>query len=256
VSEPPAPDRRPAPAAAAPPWLGWVQALQSIAQAGLTYAEDPYDIARYRQVRHLAAEIAAGQTGGRGEAIEDLFAAARGYPTPKLDVRAAVIVEGRILLVEERDGGGWSLPGGWADVGESAAEAVVRETHEEAGVDVEAIKLIALLDRARHGHPQHPEYSYKAFFACRPRGPLAPAGGAVAPAGGAVAPAAGAAAPAGGPVAPAASDVAPTAGDETTAAAFFPRSSLPPLSVARVTPAQIEMAFAHDANPERPTEFD
>ena len=73
----------------APPWLAWVQTLQSIAQAGLTYAEDPYDIARYRQVRHLAAEIAAAQSGGRGEAIEDLFASARGYPTPKLDVRAA-----------------------------------------------------------------------------------------------------------------------------------------------------------------------
>jgi ADP-ribose pyrophosphatase YjhB (NUDIX family) len=205
-----------------------VQALQSIAQAGLTYAEDPYDIARYRQVRHLAAEIAAGQTGGRGEAIEDLFAAARGYPTPKLDVRAAVIVEGRILLVEERDGGGWSLPGGWADVGESAAEAVVRETREEAGVDVDATKLIALLDRARHGHPHHPEYSLKAFFACRLRGPVAPAG----------------------------SDVAPTGGDETTAAGFFARTSLPPLSVARVTPAQIEMAFAHHAEPGLPTEFD
>jgi ADP-ribose pyrophosphatase YjhB (NUDIX family) len=203
-------------------WLGWVRALQSVAQAGLTYAEDQFDMERYRQVRRVAAEIAAGAGGGKVEAIEGLFASQSGYPTPKVDVRAAVIVEDRILLVEESDGTGWTMPGGWADVGESAAEAVVRETREEAGVEVRAVKLIALLDRQRHGHPPHPEHSYKAFFACRPAGGVKPRAG----------------------------------GGETRDARFFGLAELPPLSRARVIEEQIALAFEHHREPDLPTAFD
>jgi ADP-ribose pyrophosphatase YjhB (NUDIX family) len=208
--------------AASPPWLRWVRALQSIAQAGLTYADDPFDAERYHEIRRLAAEMAAAHTSGDAARIEGLFATERGYPTPKIDVRAAVIVEDRILLVDEGDGSGWALPGGWADVGETAAEAVVRETREEAGLEVRAEKLIALQDRERHGHPLHPEYSYKAFFACRPSGGVDGV----------------------------------QAGAETRAAAFFGRGELPTLSLARVLPEHVAMAFAHHADPGRPTEFD
>ncbi len=226
-AEPPgAPGREPAPASpaespGAPAWLRWVRTLQSLAQAGLTYAEDSYDIERYRELRHVAAEMAAGFTDGDARAIEGFFAAAAGYPTPKIDVRAAVIVDGQILLVRERADGGWSLPGGWADVGESAAEATERETREEAGVEVRAIKLIALFDRERRGHPLHVDYSYKAFFACQPIG-----------------------------------DVDPRPGPETLGAGFFAPSALPPLSLPRVLPEEIELAFAHAADPGLPTAFD
>lgn len=204
-----------------PDWLRWARALQGIAQAGLTYAADPYDRERYREVQRVAAEIAAHGSDGAVERIAGFFASERGYPTPKIDVRAAVIAENRILLVRERDDGGWTMPGGWADVGESAAEAAVRETREESGVRVRAVKLIALYDRERRGHPRHPEFSYKVFFACEALGVAEP-----------------------------------QAGLETTGAGFFDRYDLPELSVARITSAEIELAFAHHAAPELPTAFD
>jgi ADP-ribose pyrophosphatase YjhB (NUDIX family) len=204
-----------------PPWLEWARRLQSAAQAGLAFTCNPYDAERYREVRRVAAEIAAARSGGDADTIERFFSAERGYPTPKIDVRGALIVDNTILLVKERDDGGWTMPGGWADVGESAADAVVRETREEAGMEVRAVKLIALYDRERHGHPPHPEYSYKAFFACEPLG---------------------------------SSD--PRPGPEATGAAFFDRGALPALSLARVTPEEIALAFAHHADPKLPTEFD
>jgi ADP-ribose pyrophosphatase YjhB (NUDIX family) len=203
------------------PWLSWARSLQAIAQAGLTYGRDDYDRERYVEVQRLAAEIAAAGSGDDVEQITHLFAGQRGYPTPKIDVRAAVFLDEQILLVQERDDGRWSLPGGWADVGESAAEAVARETREESGVEVQAIKLIALLERERWNHPPHPEFSYKAFFACRPLGLPAPHPGA-----------------------------------ETTGAAFFPVGALPPLSLARVTSPEIKLALAHARQPDLPTVFD
>jgi ADP-ribose pyrophosphatase YjhB (NUDIX family) len=216
-----APPSRPAEAPVSPRWLQWARRLQSVAQAGLTHARNPYDLERYRDVRCVAAEIAAAGSDGNVDAIQGFFASERGYPTPKVDVRAAVILEERILLVQERDDGGWSLPGGWADVGESAGEAAIRETREEAGVEVEPEKVIALYERERRGHPPHPEFSYKIFFACRACGHQEPRGG-----------------------------------PETLDAAFFAPDALPPLSAARVTPQEIAVAFAHHRNPDLPTEFD
>lgn len=210
------------PPAGAPAWLDWARSLAAIAQAGLTYAQDPFDRERYEQIRRLGAEIAAAHTGQSMRAIDGFFASERGYPTPKLDVRAVVIHGGRILLVREREDGGWALPGGWADIGESPARAAERETAEEAGVEVSARKLIALIDREQRGHPPHPEYSYKALFACVAR----------------------------------AADPQPRAGAEVTDAGFFAPDALPPLSLARTLPAQIELGFAHAADPGLPTAFD
>ena len=212
----------PGPKAGPPSWLRWARALQSVAQAGLTYARDDYDLERYRDVQRVAAEIAAAGSAGDAGAIARFFASERGYPTPKVDVRSAVIAEDRILLVREREDGGWTMPGGWADVGESAADAAVRETWEEAGVRVRAVKLIALLDRERRGHPRHPEYSYKVFFACKLVEPATPR----------------------------------PASAEITEAGFFARDALPRLSLARITPEEIELAFKHHHAPELAAEFD
>lgn len=216
-----APPTRPADACVAPRWLQWARRLQSVAQAGLTHARDPYDLERYRDVRRLAAEIAAAGSDADVDAIAAFFASERGHPTPKVDVRAAVIVDERILLVKEADDGGWALPGGWADVGESAGEAAVRETREEAGIEVRPEKVIALYERERRGHPPHPEFSYKVFFACRACGVPEP-----------------------------------RPGPETLDAAFFAPDVLPTLSAARVTPEEIAVAIAHHRDPALPTEFD
>ena len=204
-----------------PRWLEWSRRLQGVAQAGLTHSQSRYDLERYDEVRRVAAEIAAAGSGGEADAILAFFASERGYPTPKIDVRAAVFLDDSILLVHERDDEGWALPGGWADVGESAGEAAVRETREEAGVEVRPEKLIALYERERRGHPPHPEFSYKAFFACRACGA-----------------------------------VEPHAGPETLGAEFFMPDALPRLSRARVTPQEIAVAFAHHRDPSLPTEFD
>ncbi|MDQ3590507.1 MAG: NUDIX hydrolase N-terminal domain-containing protein, partial [Actinomycetota bacterium] len=110
-----------------PDWLGWVKRLQAIAQEGLTYATDGYDLDRYERLRGLAAEILAAHSTGDLEEAHALLALEAGPATPKVDVRAAVFRDGTILLVKEPDDGGWSLPGGWVDVGETPAGAAVRE---------------------------------------------------------------------------------------------------------------------------------
>jgi ADP-ribose pyrophosphatase YjhB (NUDIX family) len=198
-----------------------VRSLQTIAQSGLNYATDDYDRARYREVRRIAAELAAAHSNARPDIIEGLFAAESGHPTPKIDVRAAIVVSERILLVREREDGGWTLPGGWADPGESASEAAARETREEAGLDVRATKLIALYDRARRNYPPHVHYIYKAIFACDLIG-----------------------------------DAVPHASDETDGAEYFAADKIPALSTGRTTPHQIERVFAHHEDPSLPTEFD
>src|SRR6476659_3157385 len=149
-----------------PQWLEWTQRLQAIAQTGQTYAADPYDIERYEQICTLAPEIAVGYSDAGFEHINWLFANQAGYATPKVDVRGAVFRDNMILLVKERSDGGWTLPGGWADVGDSPADAVVREIAEESGYQTRAIKLLALYDRNKHGHPAYPFHAYKIFFQC------------------------------------------------------------------------------------------
>src|SRR4051794_22309936 len=110
-----------------PRWLTWAKELQVIGQTGLNYAQDGYDRERYERLREIAAEILAEGAGLDLPAVQRLFAAETGHATPKLDVRGAVFRDDRILLVRERVDGRWTLPGGWADPGESPAEATVRE---------------------------------------------------------------------------------------------------------------------------------
>jgi len=204
-----------------PQWLTWAKKLQAISQTGLTYAKDPYDFERYESVRLVAAEMMAVGSGVQCAGLfVDLFKADVGYATPKVDVRAAVFREGRLLLVKEREDGRWALPGGWADIGDPPSAAVVREVKEESGYDVKARKLLALLDRNLHGHPPIPYHAYKLFFLCD----LVGGNG--------------------------------QAGQETDAIDFFGRDNIPPLSLTRVTPAQIARLFEHFFHPEWPTQFD
>lgn len=106
------------------PWLGWAIEIQSIAQNGLAYCTNAYDIERYERLRDIAAEMLSEKTGVPKERVKLLFCGEKGYQTPKIDTRAAIFSEGRILLVRENDGR-WSLPGGWCDVLESVASNTV-----------------------------------------------------------------------------------------------------------------------------------
>src|ERR1700677_2449507 len=129
-----------------PAWLLWARELQAIAQTGLTFCGDPYDLERYQRVREIAFAMFAHGSGTAAPRIQDLFEQDLGYPTPKVDVRGAVFREQRILMVREVSDGRWTLPGGWADVNQSARECVEREIREESGYEARAVKLAAVYD--------------------------------------------------------------------------------------------------------------
>ena len=150
-------------------WLEWAVELQSLAQAGLYYGKDVFDRERYERVREIAAEMVSHQSEIPVEKVKDLFCNETGYQTPKLDTRAAIFQDGKILLVKEKDGR-WSLPGGWCDVNVSVGENTVKEVKEEAGLDVVAEKLIAVQDRARHNLPLYAYGVCKVFVQCRVTG--------------------------------------------------------------------------------------
>lgn len=204
-------------------WLESAQRLQSIAQNGLTYSENPFDIERYEQIRQIAAEMMSAYTDTEPSLVLDLFAQDVGYATPKVDVRAAVFQEDKILLVRERlDQGRWTLPGGWVDVGEPPSLAVEREVLEESGYRTRAVKLVAVYDRShpRHAHPPFVHHTYKLFFQCELTGG------------------------------------APIDSHETGEATFFAEDEIPELSQTRVMPAQISRLFEHYRHPDWATDFD
>jgi ADP-ribose pyrophosphatase YjhB (NUDIX family) len=204
-----------------PQWLDWAQRLQALAQSGLAYNQaNPFEIERYQAVSDIAAEMVASHSHLQVPKVQALFAAESGYATPKVDVRGVVFHENKILLVKELSDGGWTLPGGWADVGDTPSEAVEREVLEESGFKVKADKMLAFYDRNRQGHTPYIHHIYKVFFQCRLLGGHA-------------------------------EDSA-----ETEGAAFFDRTDLPPLSIARVLPRQIQRFFDHLEHPEWPTDFD
>lgn len=147
------------------PWLQWAVELQALAQAGLTYGRDAYDLERYERIREIAAEMVAHQTDLPFDKVKDLFCNESGYQTPKLDTRAAIFEDGKILLVRENDGR-WSLPGGWVDVNVSVRENTVKEVREEAGLEVKADRIIAVQDRAKHNLPVYAYGVCKIFVLC------------------------------------------------------------------------------------------
>ena len=146
-------------------WLDWAIELQSLAQAGLTYCKDPFDRERYERIREITAEMLSDKTDVPVEKVKELFCNETGYQTPKIDTRAAIFRDGKILLVRENNGK-WSLPGGWCDVNVSVGENTVKEVSEEAGLDVTADRIIAVLDRAKHNLPVYPYGVCKIFVRC------------------------------------------------------------------------------------------
>ena len=150
-------------------WLQWAVELQSLAQAGLYYGKDPFDIERYRRIRELSAEMLSHQADIPLEKVKELFCSEVGYQTPKIDTRAAIFRDQKILLVHEASGA-WALPGGWVDVNESVGASVVKEVKEEAGLDVRVRRVIAVQDREKHNRPVYAYKICKIFFQCEALG--------------------------------------------------------------------------------------
>ena len=151
------------------PWLKWAMEIQSIAQIGLTYTKDEYDKERYEQLRNIASEMLSYKTDIPVDKVKNLFCNEQGYQTPKLDTRAAIFKDDKILLVHEKNGF-WSLPGGWVDVLESIESNTIKEVKEEAGLDVVAKKVIAIQDRNKHNTPIYPYGVCKVFVECEVMG--------------------------------------------------------------------------------------
>ena len=197
--------------------------LTALAQDGLLYAADDYSRDRYQKVGRLSAELLATVSGRpAGELVLELGRDS-GYATPKVDVRGALFDDHeRVLLMQEKTDGRWSLPGGWADPGDSPSAAVTREVLEETGYHSSVIKLIACWDRELQDNPPPmPVHVYKLFFLCRRHGPAQP-----------------------------------PATLETLDVGWFSLDALPPLSLGRVNHRQVERALAHHRDPLLPTELD
>lgn len=146
-------------------WLKWAIEIQSLSQIGLAYTKDVYDRERYERLREISAEMLAKKTELSIEKVKDLFCNETGYQTPKLDTRAAIFRNNKILLVHENNGT-WSLPGGWCDVLESIKSNTEKEVREETGLNVRAVKIISIQDRNKHNKPVYAYGVCKIFVLC------------------------------------------------------------------------------------------
>jgi ADP-ribose pyrophosphatase YjhB (NUDIX family) len=193
------------------------EAAQAIASTGLHFSKDDFDRERYREVAIIAQSMLASLGNIPIKRIEGLLSDfAKGYATPKIDVRGAVIEDGKVLLVRERSDGLWTLPGGFADVGLSATENVIKEIHEEAGIRTSVTSLYSVRHKAKQGYEPDIRDFYKMFFLCR-----------------------------------CVDAEPPKPGPEIMDAAFFARDDLPQLSRGRVIERDIEAAFVFREDPER-----
>jgi ADP-ribose pyrophosphatase YjhB (NUDIX family) len=202
-----------------PKWLGWAQEIFSLSQSGITYSGNQYDIERYKRLQEITAEIIASESEISKESALASFSMQAGYITPKVDVRGAVVRDGKILLIQERADGKWAMPGGWADLGDSPATVAEREVWEESGFRVKAEKVVAVID-ANRIEPMEFYHAYKLVFLCRFL------------------------------------DGEPRTSHETLAVDFFDPNHLPPLSNYRTNESMIQEVFAHVQNPNLPTAFD
>ncbi|MDH3643497.1 MAG: NUDIX hydrolase N-terminal domain-containing protein [Gammaproteobacteria bacterium] len=197
-----------------PDWLATVSRLRAIAQTGLAYSSDPYDLERFTELQQSAERMLGWLVDAEPARIAEIFLPERGYPTPKIDVRAGVFKDDTVLLVQESSDGRWSLPGGWGDEHDSPRSCVEREVLEESGFRVQVSKLVAVKDR--HLHPYQPKglhRVYKLLFLCELLGGEA------------------------------------RTSMETTAVRFFPVTGLPALSLGRTLPADVTLLLEHRHNP-------
>lgn len=152
-----------------PTWLEWAKELQFIAQTGLTYSKDVFDLERFERIREISAEILSSYSEIPIYRVKELFCNETGFQTPKIDTRAAIFKDSKILLVKERNGT-WSLPGGWVDVNQTVKSNTEKEVKEEAGLDVEATQIIAVQDRNKHNLPPYAYNVCKFFIRCEIKG--------------------------------------------------------------------------------------
>ena len=202
-----------------PEWLKIARELHSMSQVGLEHAQNGFETERYKRLRELAAEIVSKQSTLSAEEVQESFAMQPGYITPKVDVRAAVFHDGKILLVKEVNDGRWSMPGGWADVGDTPADATIRELREESGFDARVLSVIGIYDANRVPDKEMlPFYhAYKLLFLCEIIGGEA------------------------------------RTSHETPDVGFFGIDEIPPLSLLRTTMMHVEHAFARKENPSKET---
>lgn len=202
-------------------WTDWVERIRAIAQNGLTYGENHFDLERYQQLQDIAHDMTAQLTDAPREKVDNYFLPDSGYTTPKVDIRAGVFKDGKILLVKERSDGCWALPGGWADVCEPPSLGAERETLEESGYIVKARKLVAVRDTQRHPYyPRNPHHIFKMLFLCELEGG------------------------------------APQENIEISEIDFFPLDQLPPLSMGRTIASDIHTLKAHMDDMGLATEYD
>jgi len=205
----------------APRWLEWAREIQALAQTGHHYARDDFERRRAERLLQIAAEIIAEHGNLTSDQARTAFSSQPGYVTPKVDVRGAVFRGQDLLLVREAIDGGWTLPGGWADVGESPRAAVEREVWEEAGLKVRALSLVGAYDANRVEEAMPLFHAYKLVFLCQILG----------------------------------GELTPS--PETTDLGFFSLDSLPqPFSPHRTAPRHLADALAAVRDPSRPAVFD
>ena len=202
-----------------PKWIDWAREIFSLSQSGLTYSQNEYDLDRYKRLQAITAEMIASESAIAKESALESFSMQAGYITPKVDVRGAVVRDGKILLIQERADDKWAMPGGWADLGNSPASVAEREVWEESGYRVKAEKVVAVID-ANRIEPFEFYHAYKLIFLCRLL------------------------------------DGEPRISYETLAVDFFDPNHLPPLSVYRTNESMVQEVFAHVQNPNRATAFD
>lgn len=205
--------------AKAPKWMEWAQEIFSLSQAGLAYSQNPFDLERYKRLQEITAEMIASQSVLEKESVLESFSMQAGYITPKIDVRGAVVHNGKILLIQERADDRWAMPGGWADLGNSPASVAEREVWEESGYRVKAQKVVAVID-ANRIEPFEFFHAYKIIFLCTLL------------------------------------NGEPRTSYETLAVDFFDPDHLPLLSLFRTNEEMIREVFAHIQNPNRPAAFD
>lgn len=140
--------------------------LKALVNTSLYYNKDVYDRERLGEMKEILFDISQKLTSYSEAELEAFFNEDLGYVTPKVDIRAVVFEDDRLLLVKEKEEGQWSLPGGWADVGYSPAEIAQKEVREESGLEVIPLQLFKLVDKAKHDYPKRLNYVYKLFFYC------------------------------------------------------------------------------------------
>ena len=202
-------------------WFKIASELKAISQAGIFYAKDDFERDRHKRLQQIAAHIFANYTTEDIDKALAILQQDTGHPTPKVDSRGVIFKDNKILLVKEIADGGWTLPGGWCEVGMTPSQNVVREVWEESGFESKALRILALYDRDNQGHtPPYPFSIYKIFFLCQITGG------------------------------------SPKPSNETSDVKFFAKNEIPNLSLGRTLPNQIQRFFEQYENPAIPPDFD